>query len=807
MSAPRKTLAQYLQWAALKPRTSEWSALIAYDRNKCNQLLLQEYIEKHHQQSVMPPINEAYRSSETTWHWLLDYVTDAPRLSFENDPASNVAEVNLSIAIVGGKKVTLDDSAGYARITNISAFDPLDYPCLEAERVLLKDVQGSVNQAGKVLLDLGDPDSQRHDWRVTGERTEDERRMAGAFFKRKFQEADLARRTFTLGMLAPTNQAFMKPQKFRLRTVMQEGAASRGAANFGDGALEMRIAMDDEPAGGSPGQDWVYPLPSDRSDLDTLTILGSHFFMHGVIGKGTARAFNVPQARFDSRTDAKGFVEWLGVRPVSGGYLEVPPLEVTANGKTLTFLDYRVPIYINQDHRLTMSLYRGADGSPRLEVGMGAQNSKSSIVCKMNGIRYRCSLGFGMSSIYRFTLDPTSRRLDVNLNSFNAYVDFIPNLLLPPSVASYVRSIEFANSLGNLVALKALQIFNGLDEIDLFTLNTLYFNAEDAVQLKTANLTGEMILLGSISPRASAFTIDPVQALLSHGQPQLFKTLPSTPGVTWTVEDLDGNTCGVGQMNAQTGAYIAPSLADIQGTYKRIKVIATAPGQGSERHISRALITVVARAITLNPLIDTCNAAPDTRELSAHSAGGTLRWRVEGDGRINETANAEGKNTYHAPPVRAPGVPTFTVDEVVVENITTGQRQRSLIVVNHHRQAMALNVDLSGVLPNQAQLTALVGGQPPPAPLTWRCMPPEAGSIDSTTGLFTANEQGAGQFVLITVLMELGGIEFDGFTILPLPLAPFPPKPAPEALHASTGAVACAQGVRTPMSSRAVSFN
>jgi len=785
MSAPRKTLAQYLQWAALKPRTSEWSALVAYDRSKCNQLLLQEYIEKHDSHSVMPPINEVYGVSETTWNWLFDYVTDAPRLSFENDPVSDVAEVNLSMAIVGGKRIALDDVFGFARVNRISVFDPLDFPCLEAERVLLKDIQGNVNQAGEVLLDLGDSEAQRHDWQVTGERSEQERRAAGAFFKRKFREADPLRRTFTLGALAPTDQAFMRPQKFKLRTVMEEGAASRGAMNFGNGAIEMRIAMDDEPQGGSPGQDWVYPLPSDRPDLDTLMLLGTHFFMHGVIGKGTARAFNAPQARFDSRMDAKGFVEWLGVREMSGRYLEVPPSELSVSGKTVTFLDYRIPIYINQDHRLTMSLYRRSDGSPRrLEVGMGGQNSSSVIVCEIDGYRYRCLLGFGLSSIYDFSLDPTSHRLDVNLRSFDAYVNFSPHSFLPSSVAAYMNSPGFATALGNSVAVKALSRLNALEAIDLFTLNTLHFNAENAVQLKTVDLTGEMILFGSISPRSTTFVIDSVQLMLSHGQAHRFRTVPPTSGVKWTVEDLEGNTSGAGQMNADTGAYTAPSQADIQGAYKRIKVVATGPGTNADRHVSKALVTVVSRAITLNPLIEICNTAPDTRELSAHSPSGTLKWSVRGEGRINETADAEGRNTYHAPSVRPPGVPTFTVDEVVVDNTATGQQQSALMVVNHHGQAITVSADFSGLLPNQVKLIAELNGWPLEESLAWECIPAEAGSVEPDTRIFTVSANTNSPFVFVTVALALGGMEFDGFIILPLPLAPFPLKPPPELLLA-----------------------
>lgn len=801
MAAPRKSLAEYLQWAALKPRTNGWSALVAYDRKKCNQLLLQQYIEKYDQHSVLPPVSGTYGTSESSWHWLRDCVTDAPRMSFENNPDGQTAEVNLSMAVIGGTHISLNDADGFARVNKISVFDPLDHPTLKAERVELKDIQGCVTRDGEVLLDLGDPGSRSRHWELDGDRLEHERLAAGAFFKRQWREADLARRTFSLGSLAQTCQAFMKPVSFKLRSIMEEGAASRGAANFGNGAIEMRIAMDDEPPGGAPGEDWVYPMPSDRPDLDALTVLGSHFFMHGIIGKGTARAFNVPAAQFDSRTDEKGFVQWLGARQVSGGYLEVPPLERWVGGRKLTFLDFKLPIYIDQDDRLTMTLYRGPDGASRVEVGVGGTKPANAIMCKVYGIRYRCLLGFGLNAIYNFSLDPTSRRLAVTLKSFNAYVNFKPHSLLPLDVAAYVGSSAFSTLLGNLVAGKVMEIFNGLDEFDVFTLHTLYFNAENAVHLKTVDLTGEMILFGAISPRLTTFTINPLHVMLSHGQTRQLVTVPQMPGVHWHVESPDGGTEGIGFINESTGLYTAPPLTDIQGSYKRVKVIAT--GIGTDGHVAKALITVIARTLTLNPLIETCQcsleSAEETRELSAHATSGALRWRVKGDGRINETGDEQGRNTYHAPMKRAPGLPTFTVDEVIVENTANGENRSCLMVVNHHGQLLAIKSEWDSALPHQARLVATISGRPLTQPLTWNCTPAQAGSIDSATGVFTENEHAHLHGVVITALIELAGMVVDGFIVLALPLAHLPPKPSPESLPAYSkgGRSACSYAACT----------
>jgi hypothetical protein len=78
------------------------------------------------------------------------------------------------------------------------------------------------------------------------------------------------------------------------------------------------------------------------------------------------------------------------------------------------------------------------------------------------------------------------------------------------------------------------------------------------------------------------------------------------------------------------------------------------------------------------------------------------------------------------------------------------------------------------------KLVAELNGRIPTVPLRWECIPAEAGRVDPSTGVFVASETTVSQFALITVMLELAGIKFDGFIILPLPLSPLPPKPLPE---------------------------
>ncbi|WP_434672595.1 hypothetical protein [Pseudomonas sp. R1-15] len=778
MAAERKTLSEYLEWASLAPRTNDWDALVAYDRDKCNQLLLQEYIEKHHTNSMMPPINEAYGVSESTWRWKLDYFTDTPRLSFHNNP-DNTGEVMMSMAVVGGKDISLDDTLSFPQVTRIGSYDPLDHPTLEASKVPLKEVQGNINDKGEVQLDLGDSASQNRLWLETCDRIPFQQKKAGAFFKRKFREAPEEKRQFHLGMLDTTTQEIIKPASFKLRTIMEAGANLLEAENYGNGALEMRIAMEGSLQGGMPGEDWLYPLPSDQPDLNASMLFGSDFFMHEIIGRGTARAFNAPNATFKGTNDDRGFVHIIEVES-SDGYLEVPDFEATAPWN-MRFSGYRLPIFIDADSKLTMSMYRTEGGPPLLRVGMGNENGRYPMTCVFDGGTYEFQLGIGFSADYAFALDAASRRLHVTLVSARLSHTYELTEAAPAGLELFLVTSGFTGILQSTAANAILSAINGLEAIDLFILNTIIFNTDDAVQLKTVDPTGDLVLFGAISPRLTTFAIDPMEVMLGYDEKRQFSVTP-TPSDTidWSVEDLEGGTLGVGTIDSQ-GLYTAPALADIHGTYLRVKVTASIAGV----HTTRALVTVVARTITLNPLIEICNAskpdvAPETRELSAHTLNGAMKWSVVGGGSIPADADGEGKNLYTAPLAPEQSVESFTIDEVVVKNTTTNQEQKTLMVVKYRPQSVVIKAEFEQAPYDSVKLVVSFNGQIPTVPLAWKCIPADAGEVDPATGIFTASGTTSSQFVLITVILDLMGMKFDGFTILPLPLSPLPDKPIVE---------------------------
>ena len=109
---------ELLEWLALKPRTQGWGAVVAYDRNKCNALLLQDYIHKFTADRYEEPISKPVPLGDDYWVHLHDWVTDVPRLSFEDSSQGPGGEVNLRMAIVGG---SVANAARYESAQRISA--------------------------------------------------------------------------------------------------------------------------------------------------------------------------------------------------------------------------------------------------------------------------------------------------------------------------------------------------------------------------------------------------------------------------------------------------------------------------------------------------------------------------------------------------------------------------------------------------------------------------------------------------------------------------------------------------------------
>jgi hypothetical protein len=786
---PKKEL---LEWLAREPRLRGWGAIVDYDRNKCNNLLLQDYINKFTTNNYLEPIFQAVPVTDNSWDYMYDWVFDAPRLSFEDSSTYIGGQVNLRKAAVGGTQVTISNLGGPKRAVAVDSIDALDHPELIAEHVELTQTLGVVDKhTGEVVLDLGSPKAQTGEWELTFGNTQHKRRAGGKFLKKYYAKADPEKRLYHLGKVAFTQKQFLKPASFKLRTITAPGGNSRASGNYGDGAVELFIQTEGAEEGGTPPMDdWKSLIPNDVPGQYDTGLLFSTADILPVVGEGVGRALGVENMKYNKHYN--GPVTTL-VAAGSGLFVKLPASRIHAlynheNIVPLGSADGVGNLTITQDasRRIFItwgSLDSGNDSDKTVRCilerapGEGGDHGTISV-----WIHYSAEVGVGY--------DPASKKVVIKL--LDSKVSILRLLPRTGSEAMWNYVIEnnavIISHYEELFRTAASNFLEMAEQLDVFIVNSLLFDdPQNHIQYSEAHmLDGSAVVFGQIK---SPFTITTLEHLMGHGASHQFKVSEDFTGaVKWSVAVIPGSTGGTGTINEDSGEYTSPALADIPGTFTRVKVTATDP---VTKYSSSALVTVVVRDITVNPLVQICNATdeepPDIKKLSANTLGeGTLHWKVTtGTGTIPERGTPDPdpevksqKNIYTPGAINPDLDGSFTIDEIEVRNLKTDKTQSSFIVVTHYSAELKVTIDMaqSSFPDGKAKLVAL-DGRNRPVTAIWTVAVGN-GSIDSD-GVFTGNPEGQQLFALVTAHTLVGGvIDKDGWLIMPWPLLELPDKPA-----------------------------
>ena len=798
MANPKKEL---LEWLALKPRTQGWGAVVAYDRQKCNTLLLQDYIKKFTTDSYLPPIDKPVPTGNANWEHLSDWVQDAPRIFFENSSKTAGGEVNLRMAIIGGTQVSIDNVLGHKRAIAVKSLDALDYPELICEDVALSKTNGTVGKdTGEVVLDLGDPETAKGNWELTFANTQHERRIGGQFFKRYYQNEDKEKRIYHLGKVAYTDQQFLKPQSFRLRTITAKGAASRTADNFGDGAVELFIRMEGDQEGGTPPtDDWKSLIPDDVPEqFDSAILFDNKLLMEKVIYQGVRTAANpIPWGSdfLQSQAGAAGFIKLVAKQGES--YVRAPGGLYTGDDYTI-YHDHvehhsaNLDLLIASTVPLNIEVRKGSDAAGAVVIELaGRGNDVNQYRYVLNNLRGEPVIPQNLLLYWRW-----KAIIGILVNEEAGTIGFEQVGEAEGEAGVEDKGVTDSRVKRDLPAISAEiehnvlfgikggmhNVFHSLQDLDAFVVNSILFSNYSVVKLKEADLPGDLVVFGKIS---SLFTISPTEYLMGHGATHLFSVSKNFVGrVEWSVTAIPGTSGGIGEINKDNGIYKAPTLGEIQGTFSRVRVTATDP---LSKYSSSSLVTIVVRDITVNPVVESCNSADDQgsveRKFSANTlGGGTLEWRVSrGNGSI-PLRGTDGKNTYTAPVTDDNIEGSFEIDEIEVKNLATGKIQRSYVVVNHFPNDLTVTIDMSqSSLPEgNAKFKALRRATEEKDAI-WE-VAEGSGDIDAN-GFYTADPAGQHRFALITARTEIDGvIDRNGWCITPLPLVELPDKPPDDVL-------------------------
>jgi hypothetical protein len=771
---------ELLEWLALKPRTQGWGAVVAYDRNKCNNLLLQDYINKFTLDSYLPPINKSVPTGSANWEHLHDWVTDVPRLSFEDSSTTAGGTVNLRMAVIGGTQVRIDNATGVKRAIAIHSIDALEHPELIADQVKLSKISGAVGKdAGEVVLDLGDVDTAKGNWELTFANTQFERDLGGLFFKKYYKEADKEKRLYHLGKISYTEQQLLKPASFTLRTITANGAHSKTANNFGDGAVELFVCMEGDQEGAMPpDDDWIGLVPDDATEeYDSTILLSNDLLMRRVVVDGLSDSF-VPAPSFEQAYDDKGFFKSI-IAKSGPAALYSPKFFGKAGGYDIEVNEI---MYLAWAHRESLRVSLQDDRSIKLDWMDASQIRKMSCVIRKDGQdRYLAFDSYlGVEANIVFEIDSNTGSILASPKNFK----FLLRMIMVQDVAAEVKHFltsdqgEYANFVRRFLQDTPGLLFGNSVEINAFVLNSILFTGYGSVRPKSVDLPGDLVIFS----RFSVFTITTPEHLMGHGATHTFRVSPDYKGkVQWSVAAIPGNVGAIGTIT-ENGVYTSPSITDIPGTFTRVRVTAK---DLQSQYSSSALVTVVARDITVNPVVQICNASNgstlETRTLSANTLGeGRLEWKVKaGSGTIPSTANSEGKNTYTAGQ-RDNSAGALRVDEIEVRNLATQKTQSSYVVVTHDSSELltvTMVMEESSFPAGKVKLVVLRREEE--VPVDWEVVVGN-GEIDDS-GMYTGRD-GQHRFALIVATQKNDEYR-KGWIILPWPLFELPDKPPDDFLE------------------------
>jgi hypothetical protein len=766
-----------LSWLALESRTQGWDSVVVIDRSKLNLVLIQGYIDRFNSESYFPPITDSVSTVPTQTEYLYDFTLDYPRLSFENANLLD-SKAALSMRVVGGTQVTIETNLGIGRAIRVDSTDPLDAPTLELV-ISLSDAPGSVDSSRNAILDL----AKGGEFRLTYADTEFMQEKLGALFRKQFEAVPAEQRVYVLTTLQEGGDKYMIPQRFAIRT-QSSGAAARNplSSEFGQGAVVLFVAMEKGDPGGYPDPaTFKYLIPDDAvEDYSATVLLSSKMLGRALFSRGLIKAFEKFGVAFKETFDGDKLTTiqaTLGNYQVASGYFDhggshPPPWDVNADAFTINLAGGPLPVI--------------ADFT-QANVGLKWQFA-GRFSGKFNNRSNNTSSTFNAN--YQFDIHREYVLSD------GAAPGKEPYFILSPEYLIKACNVDMPAGVGGgyqqkLVEMSQYYIMEGATKF-LYSIGDEFYDSDsvknsimgdvrmpfgNALEFTSLHIPRDAVLFGKVSPAVASFVINPLEVIVGHGATYSFLTAPKTHGLTWEVNHVPGGSGDEGKIDSN-GYYTAPSAENIKGTYIRVKVTAT----DANGYSSSALVSVVVRDITVNPVIQVCDAydsdlsAPrQKRQLWAGTLGsGKLDWDLKYPNRNGKVLpNGEPRNghDYYAMPKIANA--GFVLEEILVTNRLTGNIQSSYVLVVHTSIGISISIDTTASLPaDQLKLQGSINGEKN-KDITWTLLA-GAGAIDSVTGIYTVVPGAPELFSVITALLEYPGLgKFQGFLILPLPLTEF----------------------------------
>lgn len=755
---PKVSESEILQWLKEKPQTRGWGAIVSYDREKTNKVLLQEYIQRFTGESYLKPVSTVIKTGSTNVELIYDYTLDHGRLSFENANVTKSYAI-FTMKVIGGTQITVGRPTGSTvQILAVAAIAALTTPDLIIE-LELESTPGTIDSAGKVFINIS-----TGKFRLTFAATENERLIGGQHFQDLFNLLPYEEKNIFLNEVKIPADQFLQPGNFVLRTHPSPNGTNRASDEFGEGQVMLWIAMKGDGNGGGPvsNADMQYLIPEGRS---ATMLLGHKFLMDRIFSEGCKNiASDKNSFRYELTGPADGYVTSL---KVTAGMRRGPVVEKSS----ANFTKIRLP-GLELSLAGTMSQ---AFGNEKITLTWSGSGNQPIALTTKDGSQFTAPISAIWTVVWQFEfkLDAAAGRVGlVFVKTVSEKFKVTPGSYSDnPKVGPYFKEISDValQAMRDLFAQCIKDFVAPSDEIDVFRLNSLLFQNGDAVVLDSAHFPGDVALFGDLSPTLTNFSLDSLEPLVGHGATHQFATIPSRTGVEWDVLSVPGyEASGIGSISAN-GLYTAPAANQIKGLYTRVRVVATL-GTAT----CTALVTVVVHDISINPLLVVCSAGEVAgREMSAGTLGtGKLAWSLadtSNGSKILPSTLPGGDHTFIPGPIQS-GI-NLHLEEVRVKNTTTNKTQSAFVVVVHSTAQVQLR--MGAISGNTVQLiTSVLGDDIPASEFKW-FMLGGSGSVNAS-GLFTVDTAGQHKFAVVVAEEDYRGVKLHSFIVLPVPLMTLP---------------------------------
>lgn len=591
----KEELVEYLK---RNPGLLGWDAVLVYDRNKTNKVLLQEYVRRFQSTSWLPPMNFDAASTPSVVERVFDYRLDAPRLSFENADVES-SRADLKMRIIGGKQLTIENvnNPKQFQITRLKMADALHGPVLHV-RIRLEEVNTNVSE-GRVGIDL----SQGTEFYLTYADTPEEDALGGLKFKQVFETLPDEKKIFVVNEVLRTSNV-IKPSFIRLRTQPSPNTHLLGTPSAGDGVVMVFVGLEgtDERDTTLPTNGFQYLLPTNDASVDAAVV----FKVTSVFDKLMASIMETiadTEIKFQANYEDGVLSSTAGAsHRYTGDDVEVSDDRYLDTGHSVFAFGPESWLVGDFDGQLVASFEQD-----KLVIHWQGQSSVKSGIFSKRAFQYfetfYMDYEFSLRLSYRFDLLENGR---VGLRNIESVVNLQGGAGKGYSgdweeLIVKARGFEKFDSNMRTHLHSILEQLQGLAfEFDLFLLNNLLFRGDQAFQPITIDQPGPLLTLGRLAPDLTTFEIDPVESIIGAGKQHTFKTYPAGNSVRWSVANLPGDSGDPGTINAETGVYTAPARSTLKDFHKRVIITAQARSGNAS---SSALVGIVTRDIGLDPLV------------------------------------------------------------------------------------------------------------------------------------------------------------------------------------------------------------